>query len=223
MITRIGVAPRRQGLDIAEFQAHWAGTHGEVVSHLTGVARYWQNHAILDGGEPLLPWAGFDACSDIDFPDLATMQAAFASPLYQGAVKADEAYLVDKTRGGLTLARRIVVRGDAGPAGVRLWRFLRAAPGVAPEDLHAALRDAPPLATARAQERFEALPAAETGAVPIFDGAETFWFDDAPAALVALRSAAMRERAAMLAGLIRGTEHLVARVHVVPVDESPPG
>jgi hypothetical protein len=115
-----------------------------------------------------------------------------------------------------------VVRGEAGPAGVRLWRFLRAAPGVASGDLHAALREAPPLDAARAQERFEALPAAETGVVPIFDGAETFWFDDAGAALAALRSAAMRERAAMLAGLIRGTEHLVARVHVVPVGDGRP-
>jgi uncharacterized protein (TIGR02118 family) len=219
MITRIGVAPRRAGLGIAAFQAHWAGTHGAVVAHLAGVARYWQNHAILDDGEAALPWPGFDACSDIDFPDLATMQAAFASPQYMDAVKADEAFLVDKAKGGLMLSRRVVVRGVAGPDGLRLWRFLRAAPGVAAADLHAALRAAPPLAAARAQERFEALDPAETGIPPIFDAAETLWFDEAAGALAALRSAAMRERAAAMAGLVRGSEHLLARVHVVPVGD----
>ncbi|MFN6979305.1 MAG: hypothetical protein ACK4OP_14335, partial [Gemmobacter sp.] len=119
--------------------------------------------------------------------------------------------------------RRFILRGDAGPAGVRLWRFTRAAPGVSATVLHAALRAAPPVEAARAQERFEPLDMAETGIAPIFDAAETFWFDDAGAALDALRSAAMRERVAATAGLIRGTEHLLARVHVVPVAGGGPG
>lgn len=217
MITRIGVAPRRPGLDIHDFQAHWSGTHGAVVAHLVGVARYWQNHAVLDQGEALLPWPGFDACSDIDFPDLATMQVAFDSAQYQDAVRPDEAYLVDKSRGGLMLSRRVIVHGAAGPAGVRLWRFLRAAAGVPPANLHRALAEAGTVPGALAQERFEALDGAETGTPAIFDAAETFWFETHQAALSTLRSAEMRERSAGLSGLVRGSEHLLARVHVVPV------
>jgi uncharacterized protein (TIGR02118 family) len=223
MITRIGVAPRRPGLDVHDFQAHWSGTHGAVVAHLVGVARYWQNHAVLDQGEALLPWPGFDACSDIDFPDLATMQTAFASPQYQDAVRRDEAFLVDKSRGGLMLSRRVSVHGQAGPRGIRLWRFLRAAPGVRADDLHRALADAPHLPGALAQERFEALDFEETGTPAIFDAAETFWFETAPAALSALRTAAMRERAAGFSGLVRGSEYLLARVHVVPVGKDRDG
>jgi uncharacterized protein (TIGR02118 family) len=217
MITRLGVAPRRQGLEIEAFQAHWAGTHGSVVAHLQGVQRYWQNHAVLDEGEPLLAWPGFDACSDIDFPDLETMNAAFASDQYRDAVKADEAYLVDKTKGGLMVSRRIIVRGTPDAKGIRLWRFMRAARGVGVADLHAALSQAPALNAAHGQERLEALGIDETGIVPIFDAAETFWFADAPSALRALRSAEFRERVTAFSGLVRGSEHLIARIHVVPV------
>lgn len=217
MITRIGVAPRREGMTAAAFQAHWLGPHADAVGPLPGLVRYWQNHAILEGGEPLLPWPGFDACSELDFADAATMEAAFAGPAYFDRVQPDEDRFVDKAAGGLMLTRREVVHGvPAAGAGLRLWRFLRAAPGRPGGALGSALAAAPILDGAFAQERFIALPEAETGRTPIFDAAEAFWFTDAAAALAALHSPAMRARQAMLAAEVRGTEHLLARVHPVP-------
>jgi hypothetical protein len=216
MITRIGVAPRLPGLGTLAFQAHWAGPHAEAVAPLPGLSRYWQNHAILKGGEPLLPWPGFDACSELEFPDIPTMDAAFAGPAYFDRVQPDEARFVDKTAGGLMLCRREIVHGQVTPeAGVRLWRFMRLAPGRDASALLAALRNAPAIATAIAQERFVALPEAEAGRPAIFDAAEAIWFDTPEAALSALSSGAMRARLADFAGLVRGTEHLLARVHPV--------
>jgi uncharacterized protein (TIGR02118 family) len=217
MITRIGVAPRRPGMTTAAFQAHWAGSHARAVAPLPGLARYWQNHAVLAEGEPLLPWPGFDACSELDFPDAATMEAAFASPAYFDRVKPDEDVFVDKSAGGLMLTRREVLDGPVLPdTGLRLWRFMRLAPGRQAADLAHALADAPPVADTIARERFFALPESATGRAPIFDAAETFWFDTSDAALAALRSPAMRARMAGLAALVRGTEHLLARVVPVP-------
>ncbi len=221
MITRIGVAPRRPGMTTADFQAHWAGPHAAAVAPLPGLARYWQNHALPEGEETLLPWPGFDACSELDFPDAAIMEAAFAGPGYFDRVQPDEARFVDKAAGGLMLSRREVIRGSPDPgAGVRLWRFLRAAPGRGAAELTAALAAAPALDAAQAQELFIALPEAETGRAPIFDAAETFWFDAPAAALAALGSSAMRQRLSALAGLVRGTEHLLARVIPVPPQAS---
>lgn len=220
MITRIGVAPRRTGMTTQAFQAHWAGSHAEAVAPLPGLARYWQNHAILQGEEPLLPWCGFDACSELDFADAEIMEAAFAGPAYFERVKPDEDLFVDKSAGGLMLTRRTVVSGDVTPeTGVRLWRFMRLAPGRASADLESALAGAAAVAGAVAQERFIALPEAETGRAPIFDAAETFWFATEGEALAALQSSAMRLRLATLARYVRGTEHLLARV--VPVTPEP--
>lgn len=201
----------------AEFQAHWLGPHADAVGPLPGLQRYWQSHAVLDGGEPLLPWPGLDACSELDFPDAATMEAAFAGPGYFDRVKPDEDRFVDKAAGGLMLTRREVVQGVPAPdAGLRLWRFLRAAPGRPAGTLATALAAAPVPEGVLAHERFVALPEAETGRSPIFDAAEAFWFTDAATALAALRSPAMRVRLAALAAEVRGTEHLLARVHPVP-------
>lgn len=222
MITRIGVAPRRTGMTAAEFQAHWLGPHADAVGPLPGLRRYWQSHAVLDdAGEPLLPWPGFDACSELDFADAATMEAAFAGPAYFDRVKPDEDRFVDKVAGGLMLTRREVVRGVPTPgAGLRLWRFLRMAPGRPEGALATALAVAPMPDGALAHERFIALPEAETGRDPIFDAAEAFWFADADAALAVLRSPAMRMRLAALASEVRGTEHLLARVHPVPTAQT---
>lgn len=214
MITRIGVAPRRAGLGSEEFQAHWAGPHGDVVPALPGLRRYWQNHALLEEGEPLLPWPGFDACADLDFPSVAAMRDAFASPAYTEAVKADEGAFVDKAKGGLMVTRREIRAGTPDPAaGVRLMRFLRAAPGRA-EALAAALRGTPAEPEALAEELLLALSEAEAGP-SIFDAVEALWFDSPAGALGWLRSPAARERIAATAGLVRGTEHLLARVRVV--------
>lgn len=216
MITRIGLAPRRPGLDIDTFQAHWRGRHGELAAQLPGVRRYWQNHAVLRAGEPVLPWTGFDACAEIDFESLESMGAAFVTPLYLGPIRDDEAYLIEKTRGGMVLSRRTIVSGAPLLDGVRLITFMRAAPGRRAADLHAALAAAPEPPGAVGREIFAALDPEEAGGhVSVFDAVEMLWFATADAAERHVISPAARERRATMAELVRGVERLVARVRVM--------
>ena len=218
MITRIGVAPRKPGIETRAFQAHWAGSHGDLVLSLPGLRRYWQNHPVVDEhGETSLPWPGFDACSDLDFDDLAAMDAAFSSPLYTEAVKTDEGEFVDKALGGLFFGKRRVLDGVVDTAsGVRFMRFMRSAHVADPGLLEAKLAGLPSVSQAGARELLIAIaPENAGGHRSIFDAVEALWFADAEAAHAYCRSSEYRERAAATAGIIRGTEHLIARVRAI--------
>ena len=216
MLTRIGMAPRKAGLDVHKFQAHWGGRHGELASQMPGVSRYWQNHEVLENGEPLLPWAGFDACSDFDFESIPAMDAAFASDQYQIAVRADEANIVDKTKGGLLLTERNVEGSIDLQKNVRLLTFFRLAPQRASAELAAALKASPKPSQATARETFIALHGAEAAQrLSIFDAVEGLWFEAPEEALRFIRSDEARDRRSRMADLVRGTERLLARVRVI--------
>jgi uncharacterized protein (TIGR02118 family) len=164
MISRFGFAPRKPGLTIAEFQHHWRTSHAVAVSGMVGLKRYWQNHAVLRDGEPLLPYPGFDVCAETEFDDLAAMDAAFASEQYQGAVVADELKLIDKARFTHALCERRVLRESYGR--VKLMTFVRGTPSADADELlivrHAFHEGRPPAP---------------------FDAVEIRWFADEDAAL----------------------------------------
>lgn len=222
MITRIGLAPRRPGLDIDTFQAHWRGRHGELAAQLPGVRRYWQNHAVLHEGEPILPWTGFDACAEIDFETLESMGGAFLTPLYLGAIRDDEAYLIEKSRGGMVLSRRTIVSGAPKLDGIRLLTFMRAAPGRRARDLQSAVTEAPDVPEAVGREVFAALEPDEAGGhVSVFDAVEMLWFRTVQEAGRHVVSAGARNRRAGYPELVRGVERLIAEVRVMV--EATPG
>lgn len=205
MITRFGFAPRLPGLSVAEFQRHWRERHAPIIGALPGLHRYWQNHA-LPGA---LPWPGFDACSEMDAPDVAAFDAIFSDQHYLTAGRADERRFVDRARGSALLARRL--RGvDRERAGVRLLTFLRVVPGCALDDLAAVLRE-PDRGGAACAEAFVRV----AGPHAAFDGVEALWFPDPAAALAHVTSEAAEHDRRALAGLVRGTERLLAAVHVV--------
>lgn len=137
MIVRLGTAPRRAGLDFEGFQHHWRTSHADVVSHLPGLRRYQQFHAVLEDGRPLLPYPGFDACSALRFDSAEAMDDAFASPEFLRSVTADEAEFVDKTHfRGVVGTWRPDASADLGADGaVQLLTLLRAESGITPADL----------------------------------------------------------------------------------------
>lgn len=130
MITRIGMAARRAGSTLAEFQAHWRTEHAAAALLIPTLRGYVQNHAILDDhGRPVLGYPGFDACAETTYDDLAAMDAGFASPQYQQDVRADEAVLIDKSTFFLLFCTRELVFEDTVPEGsVKLMTFLRVHP-----------------------------------------------------------------------------------------------
>ena len=114
MITRFGMAPRRAGLTTSEFVEHWRTAHAEAAARIPNVLRYVQLHPVLVDGRLPLPYPLFDACSMIDFASIEAMDAGFASPIYAGAVRADEDRFIDKTAFSLDPHRARGPRGAPG-------------------------------------------------------------------------------------------------------------
>lgn len=98
MLTRIGAAARRSDLTIQEFQDHWKTQHGPTAGDIPNLERYVQHHAVLVDGRTVLPYPGFDACSELDFESLEAMDEGFRQAAERGDLKADEDRFVDKTR-----------------------------------------------------------------------------------------------------------------------------
>jgi uncharacterized protein (TIGR02118 family) len=192
VITRFGLAPRLPGLTVAEFQEHWRTRHAAIIGVLPGLTRYWQHHTV----QGVLPWPGFDACSEFDAASVEAYDAAFATEHYLTEGQADERRFVDRSRGGALYTRRI--GPPQRPDRVRLLTFLRGDPATL----------APALAGREAYVRLPDVPG-------VFDAVESRWFPSPSAALTYLTSeAAERDRHA-LAGLVFGTERVLAHVHAV--------
>jgi uncharacterized protein (TIGR02118 family) len=199
-------------MTIEAFQAHWRTTHAAIIGGLPGLSRYWQNHAVLRAGRPLLPWPGFDACSEMDAEDVAGFDALFASPRYRGEGRADEEEFVDRARGAAVVAARTFSSGMAGEAPARLLTFLRRAPGVPAAALGETLRHGGRGRGAAGREVFEAAPGQR--AAP-FDAVESLWFGSLGAAERHLTAPTAHADREALAGLVAGTERLLCEVVVV--------
>lgn len=140
MIVRIGSAPRRAGLTTRAFLEHWRTAHADAAGRIPGLRSYVQLHPVLVDGVHALGYPGFDACSELDFDSLESMDVGFASEVYRRDVAADEVEFVDKTRFALTLAERHVLAGERGDGGgVRLVTFLRCHPAVERDELWTAV------------------------------------------------------------------------------------
>jgi uncharacterized protein (TIGR02118 family) len=114
------MAARAAHLSYEDFQAHWAGSHGDATLALPGLRGYVQLPAVLEGGVPVLSEWGYDAISTLDFDDIAAMDAAFASEGYRTVVKADEAKFIDKAIFRYGVYARTVVRAGGAPIGLAL-------------------------------------------------------------------------------------------------------
>jgi uncharacterized protein (TIGR02118 family) len=207
------MAPRLASMTVEQFQEHWRTSHADAAGSIPGVKRYVQNHAVLADGGMVLPYPGFDACSELDFESVAAMDDGFASETYRSAVMADERAFVDKTRFSFVVTRREVAIDGPPLEGLKLMSFYRAHPVAGPPGLeealrgeyaaavrqHSPLRRELLLPVSAAHER-ERMPAAA-------EAVEIIWFADVATALGFLHSDASRS----LAGKAFGTARLLAR------------
>jgi uncharacterized protein (TIGR02118 family) len=217
VIVRTGMAPREASLDYEALQAHWRTDHADLAGQLEGLRSYVQNHAVLEDGRPLLPYVGFDACSELEWDSLEAMDAAFASEHYRQAVVADERSLIDKSRFLLLLSERRVLRdGDPGPDAVKLLTYLPLDARSTTDELFDVL--AGPYAEIAAEaeplrhEQLLELPGAHEGRLPpVFRAVDILWFAT-PDEAVAFVHGDLGHRAGYeLAGRAFGLERLVAR------------
>lgn len=213
MITRIGMAPRLETMTVSDFQEHWRTSHADAAGTIPGLRRYIQNHAVLKDGASILPYPGFDACSELDFDSLGDMDDGFASDSYQQAVKADERAFVDKSRFSLMVTHRECVIDGPDLEGVKLITFFRAHSGSGPDELRETIR------RDYAERVHRAVPARHdlfwpdqdahaAGRIPAAaEAAEMIWFESVEAATDFLHSDADHA----LAGRSFGTARLLAR------------
>lgn len=211
------MAPRAPSLDYKGLQAHWRSDHADLAGQLDGLRSYVQNHAVLEHGRPLFPYAGFDACSELVWDSLEAMDAAFASEHYRQAVVADEHALIDKARFLLLLSeRRVLQEGDPPTDAVKLLTYLpvdaRSTTAELFEVLAGPYREVAAEARPLRHEQLLELAGAHEGRLPpVFNAVDILWFAT-PADAVAFVHGELGHRAGyVLAGAAFGLERLVAR------------
>lgn len=220
-VIRLGTAPRAAGLAHAAFQEHWRGQHAGVAAGLPGLRRYVQNHALLEHGRPLLPYAGFDACSEIEFDSIEAMDAAFDSDFYRSDVTSDEHALIDRSRFMLALMeRRVLIDADLPAPSVKLLSFWRTTARATDAELHAALAGDWAAAIAGSglvrHEQLLAIPGAHEGRPgPVCDAVDVLTFEHAAAALEFLTGPAAQDGHRRLAGIGACVGRLIASEVVV--------
>ena len=220
MITRTFFAPRRSDMTTEGCLTHWKVHHSAIGARLPGVRAYVQNHGVLDRGRFLLPYPGFDIMPELDWDDLAAMDAAIDSPVHEQDSVGDEALFIDTSRTGLAVTKRqVLFAGDPGGGAVKLITLMRRAPTAHQAALAAVL--AGPYAAVVAEStplRHEALitiPERPSRPPFTFDAIDLLWFAT-PADALAWTTSDVAYRAEWhLSGAVAGTERLIARPHRV--------
>jgi uncharacterized protein (TIGR02118 family) len=220
MITRVFLGPRRGDMTTEACLAHWRGKHAAIGARLPGVRAYVQNHGVLADGRFLMPYPGFDIMPELDWDDLAAMDAAIDSPVHERDSVDDEENFIDTARTGLAVTvRRVLVDGVAGADAVKLITCLRRAPAASEKDFHEALLGGYASAIARSRPvRHEVLLTLQDrpDRAPFTAQAiDLLWFASAPDALAWTVSEAANAAAWPLAGVAFGAERLIARPYKV--------
>jgi uncharacterized protein (TIGR02118 family) len=215
------MAPRAAGLSYTAAQEHWRNEHAYLAGQLPGLRGYVQNHAVLAEGRPLLPYPGFDACSELEFDSLGAMDEAFASEHYRQAVVADEHSLIDKSRFALILTeRRVLADGDVGSGAVKLLTFLpldpRSTRPALDERLAGPYREIVAEAGPLRHEQLLEIPGAHDGRLPAVSAAvDILWFSTPEKALEAVQGETGHRAAYALAGAAFGPARLLASANRV--------
>lgn len=216
MITRLFFAARRGDLTTEACLDHWRGTHSQIGARLPGVRAYVQNHAVLAEGRFLLPYPGFDIMPELDWDDLAAMDAAIDSPAHDKDSIDDEANFIDGARTGYAVTTRHVLRDTRPPDGaVKLVTLFRRSPSASSRALEDALtgRHAR-VVEGSAPGRHEvliALPDREMRPAFAIQAVDILWFPRPEEAAAWVVSEAANTAGWHLAGLAFGSERLIAR------------
>lgn len=220
MITRVFIAARRSDLTTEACLAHWRGRHSAIGAKLPKVRAYVQNHGVLADGRFLLPYPGFDIMPELDWENLAAMDAAIDSSAHEEDSVSDEANFIDTSRTGVAVTERHVLSdGRTPPDAVKLITLLRRAPNSPETALSDALTGPYAAAVSKAGAlRHEALiTLPDRARRPPFSvqAIDMLWFATPEDALAWTRTEAAYRAAWHLSGVALGTERLIARPHRV--------
>jgi hypothetical protein len=220
VITRVFIAARRLDMTPEQCLDHWRGRHAAIGARLPRVRAYVQNHGVLDGGRFLLPYPGFDIMPELDWDDLAAMDAAIDSPTHERDSVDDEANFIDTSRTGLAVTtRHVMVQGTPRPDAVKLINFMRRAPAVSEEAFHSALLGPYSAAVAESKplrhELLITIPDRPNRPPFSAQAIDLHWFVSVHDAMAWTVSEAAGRADWQLAGLRLGTERFIARPHKI--------
>jgi hypothetical protein len=220
MITRVFLAARRSDMTTEACLRHWRGHHAAIGARLPRVRAYVQNHGVLDGGRFLLPYPGFDIMPELDWDDLAAMDAAIDSPVHERDSVDDEENFIDTSRTGLAVTtRHVLTDGSAGADAVKLITFFRRAPTATEKDFHDALLGGYARAVAETRpirhELLVTIPDRPHRPPFTAQAIDLLWFASARDALAWTTSESAAVAAWPLAGLAFGAERLITRPYRV--------
>ena len=216
MITRVFLAARRSDMTTEACLNHWRGHHAQIGASLPKVRSYVQNHGVLDGGRFLLPYPGFDIMPELDWDNLADMDAAIESPAHEQDSIDDEANFIDTSRTGLVVADRHVLVDLTPPAdAVKLITFLGRAATARADDFESAVLSKQERGPGGRHEVLFAIPDRAGRAPFTAQAVDLLWFDTPRDALTWTMSDAYHRALWPLSGIAFGSERLIARPHKV--------
>ena len=211
-VVRFGLAPRLPGLTTEEFVRRWT-EHGVRTGRAgrPGRLSYVQNVPVLEHGRHLLPYPGFDVCTEATYESMAAVTAAFASGAPVG-LHPDRYTLLDESCFCPVIARRkVLVDRVVTEDAVKLLIFYRAHPLRGPNELFDRLtKEHADIVAETAPARHEILLASGAEMRPC-DAVEIIWFARSENALNYARSEESYKAAIALGGRAFGTERLIAR------------
>ena len=97
MIKAFALIPRKEGVSVERFHAHWRDVHAPLARRIKTIRRYSQSHAIrqaVDG----LPGSIYEGVAEVWFDDLDTALGMGADPDYVDGAGADEPNFIDQSR-----------------------------------------------------------------------------------------------------------------------------
>ena len=126
MITRVGMAPRAEGLTYTSFQEHWRSEHAGLAGELPGLRGYIQNHAVLGDGRPLPALPGLrrvlrDLVRQPRRDGRRIRLRALSRRRHRRRALADRQ---EPVRAAALTERRVLLDGDAADDSVKLLTFL---------------------------------------------------------------------------------------------------
>jgi uncharacterized protein (TIGR02118 family) len=183
-------------MSIEACQAHWRSVHRAIGRSLPGLRRYVQNQGIVRDGRYVLPYPGFDICSELTWDDRAAMDAALAAPQHLQNSLDDERNFAEPDLADVCLSERHVRIDGDGP--VRLMTFMRRHPRTSQGELAEAFSGA----YAKAVSATNPLRHEQFLGEGAFDAIDAIWFASVEDAVRYVGSADCAEALRELAGQV---------------------
>lgn len=185
MIKIVSIFQRKQGMDVAEFQAYWRDDHAPIVCRMPGVRRYVQSHTLLSGYKNRTPVC--DGVAELWFDDSAALRTLAGSDEL-AATQADHSRFMDLSTYIEIITEDVVIKDGAIPSGgVKNIELVRKKPTMAPDsfhqywiDVHGPLGGSIPQVHRYVQSHTRS-GAYRDGESPPLDGVALTWFDDTSA------------------------------------------